>query len=826
MAIDLSAKYSSFPSDFAPLEEKKKDAYGLEYVKALYSLHLINYPINNPQTLQYFVNREFAEGTYSTDIYKSRLGLTGDTSYLNLDFSAICRIPTIVDNMVGKLTNKPWRFQCNPTDTVSRGKFDEKRAEMAADMFLKKHSEETEKLTGIPLIPKGKFVPEDEDEKELHLQMNFKLDEAEAMELALKWVFDNNNFEAESVPLIYRDLITDKKSAIIRYYDENKNIVAKRWDHIKVIHPYSTYEDFHDIPYVALLPTYTIGAISKMGTGFTDEQLYEIAKNNAGINNNSPWNTDWFMNYQSYSQQYGAIAYRQFQNFNINVVNFFFLSPVNDTKAIKTSENGKLRVEDKKDGYVADKDKEKTFGETTADIKVVNKKKLVRFEGFWIPNTDIIWGYKMSENMDRDPVPGGYSPETELPIKIIMPNMMGMRNKSDVQRMIPLEKQLMLAWLKLQQFLIEAMPPGLAVNQSALLEVVGGVGEGKPLPTDWTKLYKQTGSFIFTDRDASGNPINIPFKELEGGISTAFQQFMVVMDYCINKMNEVVGYNTAVDASSPKADALVGVSQMAQASTYDCMRPKYIAATNLIESTGKRVGLMIQDSLRLGNDYFKKALAEAIGQSNVDVLVMGRDIPFSSSAISVEIQPDEAEIAEINILIQLGIQNMTLNPSDVLRVRQQLKTNVKLAGQLLVFLEKKNAKEKLKAQNEVIQQNGQVQQQSAQMAAQMKQQEMQLDLQGKSEFMKLEYQLDMQKIQIEFDNAMALQQLKNEGTATVAEIAAGGKVNVQDAANRGKIVAQQVSNEGQIEKSKVDHHNNLLHTAFESSVVKKENKSK
>lgn len=827
MAIDLSAKYSSFPSDFAPLEDKKKDAYGLEYVKALYSLHLINYPINNPQTLQYFVNREFAEGTYSTDIYKSRMGLTGDTSYLNLDFSAICRIPTIVDNMVGKLTNKPWRFQCNPTDTVSRGKFDEKRAEMGADMFLKKHSDETEKLTGIPLIPKGKFVPEDEDEKELHLQMNFKLDEAEAMELALKWVFDNNNFEAESVPLIYRDLITDKKSAIIRYYDENKNIITKRWDHIKLIHPYSTYEDFHDIPYVALLPTYTIGAISKMGTGFTDEQLYEIAKNNAGINNNSPWNTDWFMNYRAYSQQYGAIAYRQFQNFNINVVNFFFLSPVNDTKAIKTSETGKLRVEDKKDGYIADKNKEKTFGENTADIKVVNKKKLVRFEGFWIPNTDIIWGYKMSDNMDREPVPGGYSPETELPIKIIMPNMMGMKNKSDVQRMIPLEKQLMLAWLKFQQFLIQAMPPGLAVNQSALLEVVGGVGEGKPLPTDWTKLYKQTGSFIFTDRDASGNPINIPFKELEGGISTAFQQFMVVMDYCINKMNEVVGYNTAVDASSPKADALVGVSQMAQASTYDCMRPKYIAATNLIESTGKRVGLMIQDSLRLGNEDFKKALAEAIGQSNVDVLVMGRDIPFSSDAISVEIQPDESEIAEINILIQLGIQNLTLNPSDILRVRQQLKTNVKLAGQLLVFLEKKNAKEKLKAQNEAIQQNGQVQLQSSQAASQMKQQEIQMDLQGKSELMKLEYQLKGGLSQQEHVQSMQEIAAKNIGIENQANINAGRAVKVQEISTTGKLEEAHMAAANNIDLEHISHQKDLHLAAFNNATIpKKETVSK
>ena len=823
MAVDIKDKYNSFPSDFESLEAKKTDRYALEYVKAIYSLYMLNYPMNNPQFLQYITNREFAEGTYSTNIYKNRMGMEGDTSFLNLDYTAICRIPTIVDNMVGKLTNKPWRFQCNPTDTVSRSKFDAKRDEMRADMFLKIHSDQVEQLTGIPLIPKGKFVPEDEEEKELHLQMNFKLDEAEAMELALKWVFDNNNFEKESVPQIYRDLITDKKTAIWRYYDENKNIKVKRWDHMKLIHPFSTLEDFSDIPYVALLPTYTIGDIAKMNTGLTDEQLYTIAKEHAGTNNNSPWNTNWFQNYQAYANAYGPIAYMQFQNFNVNLVNFYFLTPVNTVKAIKTNVSGRIRVESKKEDYEVDI-KEKTFGEQTDKVDVIRKKKIVRFEGWWIPGTDIIWDYKMSENVDRDPIPGGYSPETELPTKIIMPNMLGMRNKSDVQRMIPLEKQLMLAWLKLQQFLIEAMPPGMAINQNALLEVVNGAGEGKALPTDWTKLYKQTGNIIFTDRDAEGNQINIPFKELQGGIGPAFKDFMFVMDYCINKMNEVVGYNTAVDASSPKTDVLVGVQEMAQESTYDCMRPKYMAATNLIESTGKRVGLMIQDSLRLGNESFRLALAEAIGQSNVDVLTEGRDVPFSSSAISVEIQPDVFEIQSINRHIELGIANKTITTSDALRVRQQLKTNVKLAGQLLVFLEKKNAKEAMKIQSAAIQENAAAQQQSAQITSQMKQQELQLENQSKMQLMQFEYQLKGGLSEQEHLQTMQEIAGKNIGLENQANINAGRAVQVQSISTQGKLEEKRMGEEGAIEKALIDHEGKLKQEAFKSTINPKKEK--
>jgi hypothetical protein len=811
MATDTSEKYSAFPSDLEPLEQKKTDRYGLEYVNAIYATNLINYPVNNPQYLEYINNREFAEGTYSTNIYKPRMGLDTDSSYLNLDLTSINRIPTILDNMVGKNTNKPWRFQCNPLDTVSRTKFDDKRAEMKADMFLKQKSEQAEQLTGQPLVSKSKFVPEDNEEAELHMQMNFKLDEAEAMELALKWVFDSNNFDADSLPAIYKDMFIDKKSAIFRYYDSNRNIRVKRWDHLKLITGYSSYEDFHDLPYQALSETYVIGDIAKMNPKFTDEDLYDIARNNAGLNGNMVWNPDWYLQYSSYNNSFGPIAYRQFQSFKIIVVNFYFLSPIHEVKAVKKSVTGKIRVEDKKVGYAPKKEKEKTFGEDTASIDVLNKTKITRFEGYWIPNTKKIWDYKQTENIERDVVAGAYSPEAELPCKIIMPNQLGMRNKSMVARMKPFEKQLVLAWLKLQQFLVKAMPPGLAINQNALLEIVNGQGDGKALPTDWTKLYQQTGNIIFSDTDGSGRIINgKPFEELQGGISAKFTEFLNVMDYCINKMNDVVGYNTAVDASSPKSDALVGVNQMAQQATYDCLRPIYNDVNKrLIEPTGKRIGLMIQDSLRLGNEDFKRALIDAIGQKNVDALIEGRDMPLSSSGISVETQPDEDEIASLNSDIQLGISQGIITVSDKIRVMQQMKTNIKLAGQLLVYLENKNAKNKAKEAQALSAQNGQVQIQSAQAASQAQAQLDEVLTTNKIKVIEATAQFDMQIKRLELQNAMKLQELKNLGANTVAEINTGGKIQVQDAANKGKVVAAQVTADSKIETVHLTHKSDI-----------------
>lgn len=814
---DVKQPINSFPSDFVSLDEKKTKEYGLKYAKAIYGTWTLNYPINNPQLLQYQINRQFTEGTYPIDIYKQRMGLQGDTSYLNLDFTSVNRIPTIVDNMVGKLMNKTHRIQCNPTDAVSMTKFDSARAEMEADMLLRDYSAEFQKRTGQPLVAPGKYVPEDKDELELHFQMNFKLDDAEAMELALKWVVDNNNFEKDSLPMIWRDLISDKKTAIRRWYDENNNIRTERFDHIKLILPYSDKWDYSNIPYQAGMLTYTIGDICKMNPGFTDEQLYEIAKLSAGSQNgNAPWNPElWYTNYSAYYNRYGATAYTMFSNFYIIVINFYFLSPVNSTKVAKVNSKGRVQVVQKPDGY-----SKETKGE------VLNTKKLYRFEGYWIPNTDYIWDYKMSENIDRDIVPGGYSPECELPWKVIQPNAIGMLNKSIVERMIPLEKQLMLAWLKLQQFMIEAMPPGMAINQNALLDVVQGMGNGKALPMDWMKLYKQTGNIVFTDQDASGRQINIPFKELQGGMSTAFEQFMRVQDYCIQKMNEVVGFNTAVDASTPKADALVGVSQMAENATYDCLRPLYTAGIFAMEWNFKRIALMIQDSLRLGNTTFIEALTDAIGQANVDVLTMGREMPFNCAAISIEIQPDEAERQEIQQLIGLGIEQGTLTTSDVLRVRQQLKTNPKLAGQLLSFLEKKNAKAKQNEALQLQQQNAQVQMQSAQAASQGQAQLDQVLTQNKMAVIQAQAQADMAKLKLEKEYDMKIQEMKNQGAETVAVINTGAKENVQTKINEGKIAVEHIKHESNMQQKHVDHESGLSKIALEYALEPKEEAKK
>lgn len=798
---------NGFPSDFDSREKKLTKEYGRQYFNAMWSVNKNNFYGQQEQRGRYILNRKFAEGLQDINEMKQFMSIDGDLSYLNLDFRPINRIATVVDNMVGMITNQIYKIKCTPSDTVSKSKYEAERNKLRANILIAKAMAEHQipQKTGIDPLA-GQKVLENDDEIDLHLRMNFKQDDALAMELALRWIFDSNDFDKDSVPRLVRDMIVDKKTAIYRYYDNNRNIKVERFDHIDIITPYSKDDKFRKIHYQGLLKKFTIGKIAEMNPNMTDEQLYDIAKAYAGKNMNPLWNSSWSTSYEGYYNTTTFAGVRPWQDFMITVLHGYFLTPITETTKVvkhKKSRTSKLTISREE--------------EDSADFKVVDsakKRKLYRMEGMWIPDSPYVWNYGFSKNLERDVVYGGYSSECELPCVIIAPNIYDMQNKSIVERCIPFEKQLNLSYLKLQQFKIMATPPGYAIDERGLdISTEMGQGQGKQKHTEKFKQLRQTGSFTYYGWDIeNGQVINIPFKELVGGMQGGEIGFINDMNINVDLINKVVGFNTAVDASSPQGETAVGTSQMAQQATYNCMRPILSAVIDPINRTAKRLALMAQDSIKLNN----KAFIEAIGMANADVLTMGREMAFSTENIQIELLPDFEEQKELRDLIALGISSAPplLTPADVLQVQQQMKSDVTLAGQLLVMLEAKNLKNRMKEQQALSEQNAQVQQQSSQVAGQVKQQELQMGWQIEQQKMQLELQIWMQKQGIISQDAMKLQQAKNIGLETQAQIGLGKAVQVQTISTDGKLKEAVIASHTKITDTNIKHHSShtqLMH---------------
>lgn len=796
MASD-QGNISPFPDILASKEEKATPDYGLKEAKAIWGVHVANITTYNEQRGRDIINRQYAEGLQSVEKMKSWKGVS-NTAYLNLDFSPINIIATTVDNIVGKLMNTSYKIQCNAIDPESKSKFDDYRSNLYADMFLKPFSDEMEQKTGIPLVAKNKEVPANDDEAELHLQMNYKEDAAIAMEDAFNYIFSSNSFDTHREEVL-KDLIVIKRAAILRYYDEDWNIKVERVDPVDVITPYSKYADHRNDPYGALVKNYTIGQIATMAN-FTDKEIYDIAKSNAGKNNNPLWT--WWTSYEGYYNS-GLTGVRPWYNFNIQVLNFYFLGL--DQKAVEFKEVKRRKFANNVTS---------NYESENPNAEVIYRKEQNVYQGQWVIGTDYIFNYKRENNIPREKINGSYSTKATLPLKIIAPGIYDMKNKSHVERMIPHEDAINLANLAMQTLMLKMKPPGVAIDVQGVMDAVKGMGLKDPL--EIPKMYEATGNYVYSSKDDEGNSINSKvITELRGGLSDAMEQLIRKHQFERNLINEVIGYNTAVDASSPDANALVGVQNNAIQATNNSLRPTFNAYLKLITDTAKDLALMVQDCI----EYDNEAFMGAIGTQATKTLAYGKKLAFVQLGIKIELLPDEQEKGEINQLIQIGVANMQLTPSDVIRIRHVMKENVKLAAKLLVYLEGKNRKAKMEESAALQKQNGDIQVQSSQAAAQATAQLDQTLTANKIAIITKESELKDFNDEKAFQRAMQLQSLKNEGLYTVAEINNGGKVDVQKAANDGKIIAQHVANEGKIDNTHHEADRQYHQTILEAAVA-------
>lgn len=788
---------SPFPDILASKERKAATEYGLQYAKAIWGTYQTNALQYSVQRQNDIICRQYAEGFESIEKYKMLKGIP-NTSYLNLDFSPVNIIATTVDKIVGRMSAVGFKIQCNAIDPESKSKYDDARNAMLADMFLKPYSDEIEQRTGVPLVPKGKYVPANDDEVELHMQLNYKEDASIAMEEAFNFVFSSNMFE-HSREMVLRDLVVLKRAAIQRFYDEDWNIRVERVDPVDVITPYSKYDDFRNIPYIAIIKSYTIGELAVM-KNFTPEQLYEIAKINAGKNSNPVWN--WGVSYEGYYRSNDDTLSAPYYNFNIQVLEYYFLAIDKTVTEYKVQRRRKkfkkIKADDQRD----------------PEAEQIEKDIQNLYQGKWIINTDFVIKHERAYNIPREKINGSYSPKATLPIKMIAPGIYDMKNKSDVLRMIPHEDAINLASLSLQTTVIKAKPPGVAVDVRGLMDAAKALGNSTK-PMDVLKIYEQTGNLIFSSITEENDVINNRvITELRGGVSDAFRSFIELWQFHKQQIFEVVGINPNMDPSSADPDVGLGVQDNAIQATNDSLRPLFNAHLRLVDIVAKEISLMVQDCL----EYDNEAFISAIGAHSTKILEMGKKVAMAQIGIKIELLPDDKEKQSIEQLLGLGIESQTLFASDAFRIRNVMKQNPKLAEQLLVFLEAKNRKDASDTAMQQQQQNGEVQMQAAQAASEANMQAQQMQIQMETERLKIEFELKNQFEEAQFQRQMKLQELKNQGLYVVAEINSGGKVEVQRAANEGKVVTQHVANEGKEITEHLKHDATSKHIVLESIV--------
>jgi hypothetical protein len=157
-----------------------------------------------------------------------------------------------------------------------------------------------------------------------------------------------------------------------------------------------------------------------------------------------------------------------------------------------------------------------------------------------------------------------------------------------------------------------------------------------------------------------------------------------------------------------------------------------------------------------------KGLIPALGKETVDILEINKEISNATLGIKIGLMPDIEEIQQMYMEVERAIANGNIDLEDAFEIRDVLKTNTKVAIDLL----KEKRRKKMEADEQkslMLQQaNAEAQGQAAMVAAQAELQVIQAKSQAKMAEIQLEYGFKLQLAGITVEGEILKEETRGE----------------------------------------------------------------
>ena len=279
-------------------------------------------------------------------------------------------------------------------------------------------------------------------------------------------------------------------------------------------------------------------------------------------------------------------------------------------------------------------------------------------------------------------------------------------------------------------------------------------------------------------------------------------------NHYLKMIRDATGINEVMDASSPKADALVGVRQQALSAAnnaiYDITNSSMVLYKKVCSDIVKCVQVIHPDSV------LYRIYENAIGKENMGVLSSFRNLAMYNFGVRVVKEMEEAERQYLEQNLQVALAQKEIDLEDAIAVRQ-LK-DINQAERLLIVRRKKRMAQQQQIAMQNSQQQAQVQQQSAQATSEAKQQEMQLEAQLKAQELQLKAQLEAQLEEVKHGFNKEIEMIKAEAYSTRVDTEKQFKATIEtmkddrkdervkkQAVEQSKLISQRQGERGELE---------------------------
>jgi len=735
--MDLSST-GIFPSQAVSSGEKAGSAYGLSVARAIES----EWFKRDSGSTKYYANRDnfhrlrlYARGEQSIQKYKDELSINGDLSYLNLDWKPVPIIPKFVDIVVNGIAERTYDIKAYSQDPASIQKRTSYMESIVKDMRTRNFSESLQEQFGINIFENNPdTLPENDEELQLHMQLNYKDSIEIAEEEAITNVFDHNKYDLIKKRLDY-DIATVGMAAVKNEYTTSEGINIKYVDPSDLVYSYTDSPYFEDIYYVGEIRRVSVVDLKKQYPYLTDEDIKKHVENQAS--NTKLYNKS-YSTADAEDNSYAYILYFEYKTYK------------DDVYKIKETSTGASKAIKKDDTFNPPKDSRSRFEKSARTIEVI-------YEGAKIVGSDIMLNWKLAENMTR---PKSDTVKAQFSYNIVAPRMYKGKVESLVSRMTTFADMIQLTHLKLQQVLSRMVPDGVYLDADGIAEIDLGNGTNYNAQ-EALNMYFQTGSVIGRSmtQDGEFNNGKVPVQELQSSGSNAkISSLINSYNYYLQMIRDVTGLNEARDGSTPDKNALVGLQKIAAANSNTATRHILQGGLYLTLKTAEAISLRVSDVLEFGPT--KNSFIQSIGKFNVATLSEMSKLQLHDFGIFLELAPDEEEKQLLENNIQMSLQKEQINLEDAIDIRDI--KNLKLANQLLKLRRKQKFEQDRQIQQENIQMQTQSNAQAAQAAAQADVQKQQAITQSKAQLAQVEAELDGQKLEKEAEIKLLLMQKEFE----------------------------------------------------------------
>ena len=765
-------EFGDFPRQDVPDSEKASKAYGLKVAKAMEG----EWWSRDLGTTNYIENREefhrrrlYARGEQDIRYYKDWFAQNGDLSYVNLDWNPVPIIPKFVDIMVNGMQDRLFKVKAQAIDPIAT----EKRAKYVEQIQEDMASREVIAAWGNELgvdisnVPAAE-LPEDSDELELYMNLNYK----QGVEIAIEQGIDNvmyQNDYPEVKRKIDSDLVICGIGVAKHTFNNTDGIQTQYVDPADFIYSRGGEDpNFNDIYYA--------GEVKRIRVNELVKQFPELA-NYSGTSAKLKRILDRAANYDEYE----VSDYNYYDQSDSNTLNILYFE-------WKTFNKSVYKIKETSAGTDKAIEKDDSFDPPESDnFEKVEQAVECLYEGVYILGMKELLSWKKATNQVR---PKSNLSKVCMTYTAVCPKWYKGRIESHVDRMIPFADLIQQTYLKLQQTVQKMTPQGVFLDADGLAEIDLGNGEHYSAK-EALNMYFQTGSIIGRSLTSEGdpNPGKVPIQELPGSNPTQLEALIGYMNFNIDQIRAVTGVNEARDGSDPDQYSLVGVQKLAAANSNTATRHILHASNYITKKLAEGICQRFQDVIEFHPT--KEEFIGAIGRFSVGSLEELNNVHLHDFGIQIELEPDEDEQQLVEANIQQALAQQLITLGDAIAVRQI--KNVKLANEFLKvrFRAKKKqdqedaaanaqsqaeaqaqaqqAIENAKAQSEAIKNQSKIQVEQSKVQSEIE--KLHVEAQQKKELMLLEFELNVKLKQMELEANAQTEMLKMQGQAQADTIA-------------------------------------------------------